>query len=187
MRVRSLALLLILAFVFVGLAGCGDIISFTDPAQKRREANEKRRESISEFLAGEGDVTGETGKTYKTEWFEFTIHSIEKVGSYAGRTAQEGQQLYKVLIIETSTSEETIPVGTFDFYMDDPTFEEYVWAVAPLDGTMMPEEFNLEPGETVQYVMLFEVPVDTTELALVYTEYFDNGEIGTSFTIYVEG
>jgi len=187
MRVKSLTLLLALAFVFVGLAGCSDIISFSDPAEKRREANEKRRESISSFIAGEGDVTGETGETYKTEWFEFTVHSIEKVDSYASRTAGEGHQLYKVLITETSTSEETIPVGTFDFYMDAPAFEEYIWAIAPLDKTMMPAEFSLGPGETVQYVMIYEVPVDTTELALVYTEYYDNGEIGTSFTIYIDG
>jgi len=181
MRLKSLASLLAMALVLIFLAGCGDIISFSDPAVRRRET---RRATIADFLSG--DVTGETGETYQTRWFDFTIHSIDEVDSYAGHDAQEGYQLYKVQASLKNTSDDAIPMGTFDFYMDDPAFEEFIWPIAPLDDTMMPEQFDLELGEIVQYIMIFEVPAKTTELALVYTEFSENEYIGTSFIIFVD-
>jgi len=181
MRIKLLALLLVFVLVFMGLTGCSKIISFKSPA-------EKRRDSIANFIAGdvigEGEVTGKIEETYKTKWFEFTVHSIGKVDSYADHTAERGNQLYKTLITEKNISDVTLLMGTFDFYMDAPNFEEFIRAVAPLDDTMMPEEFNLEPDETVQYVMIFEVPTGTAELALMYTEFFENEGIGTTFVIY---
>jgi len=178
MKIKSLVLLFAFALILVGLAGCGrDIISFRDPAEKRREA-------ISEFI--DKDVAVETGETYKTEWFEFTIHSIDKVKSYAGYEAKDGNRLYKVLVTEKNIADKAIPMGSFDFYMDAPAFEEYIWALAPLDDTMMPESFELEPGEVVQYVMIFEVPVKTDKLALVYTESYDGGGDGATFSIPVK-
>jgi len=77
-------------------------------------------------------------------------------------------------------------MGIFDFYMDDPNFEEYIWAIPPLDSTMMPEEFNLAPNESVQHVMAFEVPAETTKLALVYTENDENGHDGVTFSIAID-
>lgn len=177
MRKKLPALLLVLALVCVNLAGCNRIISFTNPV-------EKRKESISNFLSK--DVTGKIGGTYKTKWFEFTIHSIEEVDSYAGHTAEEGHRLFKVLITETNMEDKAIPMGLFDFYMDDPAFSEYIWAISPLDDTMMPEKFNLEPSESVQYVMVFEVPTDTSGLALTYTENDESGKDGASFAIYID-
>jgi len=177
MRMKSLALLLALALVFISLAGCGDVISFKNPAVKRREV-------ISAFL--DKDVTGEVGKTYKTKWFEFTIQSIEKVKSYADYQAKEGHQLYKVPIVVKSAWDESIPMGTFDFYLDAPDFEEYIWAIPPLDDTMMPEKYDLKPGETVQYVMLFEAPTGIKELMLLYTESFEGGRDGATFAIPIK-
>lgn len=170
-----------LAFVFLCLAGCSHTISFVNPA-------ERRRDSISNFILGNtpGDVTAETGETYKTKWFEFTIQSIDKVDAYKDYKAKEGHRLYKVSISLKSIWDESIPMGLFDFYMDAPDFAEYIWAIPPLDGTMMPEAYNLTPGETVQYIMIFEVPTDTAELALSYTENYESGEDGATFAIYID-
>jgi len=175
MRIKLLALLLTLILVFVGLAGCSN-----EPKKSRAEL----QESISKYIAG--DITGKIGESYNTKWFEFTIHSIDKVDSFAGYEAKDDHQLYKVLIAEKNISDEILAMGTFDFYMDDPGFEEFIWAIAPLDDTMMPEEFDLKPGESAEYVMIFEVPVDTAELALMYTEYFENEGIGATFAIDVD-
>ena len=180
MRFKSMALLLALAFVFIVLAGCEHVISFNNPA-------EKRRESISDFISGNtpGEVAAEPGETYRTKWFEFTIHSIEKVDSYAEHAAEDGHQLYRVIITEKNVWDDIIHMGIFDFYMDAPDFTEYVWAIPPLDDTMMPEAFDLEPGEAIQHVMIFEVPVNTAELALMYTENNENGEDGATYSIYI--
>jgi len=84
MRIKSLALVSVLALVFAGLAGCGNTT---------KTSRQQRRESIANFLSG--DTTGEIGESYQTKWFEFTVQSIEKVVSYAGYTAEEGCQLSK--------------------------------------------------------------------------------------------
>jgi len=181
MRIRLAALLLGAALVFVSLAGCSHTISFTNPA-------EKRRESISEFVSGNtpGNVSAATGETYTTKWFEFTVHSIDKMDTYMDYKAKEGHQLYKILITVKSIWDTTIPMGLFDFYMDAPDFTEYIWAISPLDSTMMPEEYSLEPSQSVQYVMIFEAPTDTVGLALLYTENHDDGSDGATFSIPIE-
>jgi len=181
MRVKSLVLLLLLAFVFFGLAGCKHTISFANPA-------EKRRGSISAFISENisGDVVAETGDTCTTKWFEFTVHSIEKTDAYFDYAAKEGYQPYKVMISLKSIWNEPIPMGIFDFYMDAPDLQEYIWAISPLDDTMMPEEYDLLPRETAQFVMIFEVPTNTAGLALFYTENFEDGNDGATFSIPID-
>jgi hypothetical protein len=171
MRTKTLALIFVLVFSVICLCGCSDVID--DVVN-----------SAAQFLSG--DVTGQIGKTYSTQWFEFTIHSINKVDSYAGYEPASGYQLYDVLITEKNIFDESIPMGTPDFYMDDPDFEEYIWGIDPLDNTMMPEEFYLEPGETAQYHIIFEIPQEVTKLALMYTEFDVNDNEGATFTIYVK-
>jgi len=121
-----------------------------------------------------------------TEWFDFTVHSIKKVDSYAGHVPGAGYALYDVRITERNTFGSAIAMGTRDFYMDDPGFEEYIWPMAPLDATMMPEEFSLEPGKTARYHMVFEAPSDAAALVLLYTELNEDGAQGATFEVPVE-
>lgn len=172
---RKKICLLILAMLFV-FSGC-DIVSFRSPA-------EKRKEDISNYLAK--DVAAKTSETYQTKWFSFTIETIKKVNFYGGYKAKKDHQLYEVQILIKSNWEDPIPMGTYDFYMDAPDFEEYIWGIAPLDDAMMPEKFNLNPSESVQYVMVFEVPIASAHLTLVYTESYESGKDGKSFSIAVD-
>ena len=174
MRTKTLAFIFALIFVVVCLCGCGDIIN---------DVIDDVVNTTSQFLSG--NVTGQIGKAYSTQWFEFTIHSINKVDSYAGYEPASGYQLYDVLITEKNIFDKSIPMGTFDFYMDDPDFEEYIFSIDPLDNTMMPEEFDLKTGETVQYHMIFEIPEGVTKLALMYTEFDTDNNEGTTFTVYI--
>ena len=171
MRKKVSFLFLALFVVMMSITGCGG-----GPANLVNTA--------VQLLAG--DVTGEIGKTYATDWFRFTIHSIEEVDSYAGHTPADDWILYDVVITETNIFDESIPMGTFDFYMDDPSFEEFIWAMEPLDGSMMPESFDLEPGDTVQYHMVFEIPAEVTDLVLMYTEIDERETEGRTFTIHID-
>ena len=126
------------------------------------------------------------GETQSTKWFDFTVHSIEKVDSYVGHELADDYEIYKVDITLKNTFEAIIPMGTFDFYMNDPVFWRPSWPIAPLDDTMMPEEFDLRPNQTVRYIMIFEVPTIHTNLAFVYTEFDANEKEGNTFTIFVE-
>lgn len=144
-------------------------------------------QSVSNTVAQmlNGTVRGEVGKTYSTQWFEFTVKSIEKVDSYAGYKPEDGYELYSVLLSEKNIFEEDIPMGTFDFYMDEDSFVDYIFPIDPLDDTMMPMEFTLKKGEAVEYRMIYEIPAGTEGLMFCYTEIDVSEEEGVEFIIPV--
>jgi len=172
-RVGYLIVIVLLALVCV--AGCN---------QRANDIVDNVVNTAAQMISG--DVTGTVGKVYATEWFEFTIHSIDQVDSYAGYEPGEGYILYDVVISEKNIFESSIPMGTFDFYMDDSSFIEYIWAIDPLDDTMMPLEFELMPEESVLYHMIYEIPDDVTDLVLAYTEIDEEDNEGRTFTINIQ-
>jgi uncharacterized membrane protein YeaQ/YmgE (transglycosylase-associated protein family) len=136
--------------------------------------------------AMKGDVAGEVGKAYLTQWFNFSVLSIGRVEEYAGYEPEEGNVLIDVVIAELCTFDEPIDMGTSDFYVDADSFLEYVYPIDPLDGTMMPENFKLAPKEKKEYHMVYEVPEGAEGLKLVYTEIDASGGEGATFTIDIE-
>ncbi|MDR2514331.1 MAG: hypothetical protein LBD02_03875 [Christensenellaceae bacterium] len=149
-----------------------------------QEAGTKLAEQVGQLL--HGDVTGKIGETYRTEWFNFSVSSIKEVKEYAGYTPKEGNTLYDVVITELSTFADPIPMGTFDFYMDAESFDEYVFPMDPIDETMMPTEFTLNKDDNVNYHMVYEVPSGTAGLKLMYTELSEADEKGATFTIPID-
>jgi hypothetical protein len=132
-----------------------------------------------------GSVTGEVGKTYSTQWFRFSVSSIEKVKKYADYSPQEGNILVDVLIAEQCTFDRPIEMGSYDFFVDAESFEEYVYPLDPLDDTMMPKSFELAPNEKAEYHAVFEVPEDVTGLKLVYIEIDEKENEGATFTVEI--
>lgn len=169
------ALLLVVMLLFAACQGEGE--GFLD------SLNDTVNTAIGQYITGE--VSGQVGKTYATQWFTFTVHSIEKVDSYAGYTATEGNVLYDVLISETNTFSEDIPMGTFDYVMDEDSWADYAYALDPLDDTMMPAEIYLAPGESLECHLVFEVPDIQSGLKFIYHEINELQEMGTVFTIQV--
>ncbi|MDR1159752.1 MAG: hypothetical protein LBK69_03900, partial [Syntrophomonadaceae bacterium] len=86
-------------------------------------------------------------------------------------------------IKEKGTFEEPVFMGTFDFYMDSSSFEEYVYPIDPINDSMMPLEFMLAKDQTVEYHMIYEIPGSTTDLQLMYTELDENEQDGATFTV----
>ncbi|MDR1205788.1 MAG: hypothetical protein LBL26_09975 [Peptococcaceae bacterium] len=161
-----------LTVLVFALSGCGGSV---------RQAALNTAKSVVEMLSG--DVTGEVGKTYATQWFEFTVQSIGEVSEYAGYTPEDGYTLYDVLITETGTFDEASPMGTFDFYMDASSFEDYIYPLDPMSDDMMPMEFDLEPNQTVEYHMVYEIPSNASGVNLMYTEVDAEENEGVTFNI----
>ncbi|MDR1193443.1 MAG: hypothetical protein LBK98_04615 [Peptococcaceae bacterium] len=180
MRGKSFLVCIFLVIFTVSLSGCGGD-SVRQAASSAAQSVANTVQSVAELLSG--DVTGEVGKTYATQWFEFTIESIEEVSKYAGYTPEDGYVLYDVLITEKGTFDEPSPMGTYDFYMDAPDFYDYVAPMGPLSEEMMPEEFDLAPDQIVEYHMVYEIPADTVGLKLMYTEWDSEDNEGNTFTI----
>jgi hypothetical protein len=164
------------------------ILSFSACGQKVEQAADTAAGAISSAGRAlgqllEGDVTGEIGKDYRTEWFSFNIASVEEVSEYAGYTPTEDYTLVDVIVSETCIFDQAIPMGTFDFYMDSDSFEDYIYPLDPLDDSMMPLEFDLAPDESVQYHMVYEIPVERDGLVLMYTEIDESDTEHATFTI----
>lgn len=178
MRSKRLTPILATLIILLALTGCkSSFISFQDPAIKQSD-------SIPKYIA-EGEAK-EVGQTYQTRWFDFTVQSLKKVNSYAKYKPQEGCKLYKAELLLKGTWTAAVEMTLADFYMDDPSFEDFIRPLAPLDETMMPEAYSLNPGQIAAYTLLFEVPETVTALTLNYTEFLENGAIGKTFSMAVK-
>ena len=168
-----IAIVFVVSMMFVFAAcGSGSVIE---------QAVEEVKLSTARMI--EGNVKGEVGKTYATQWFEFTIDSIKKIDSIEGYSPEEGNILVDVVATLKGTFEEPSIMGTSDFYMDSDTFADYVWALSPLNESMMPDEYYLDTDETVTYHMIFEVPDGLSDLKIMYTEIDIDNTIYATFVI----
>jgi len=137
---------------------------------------------ISQFYP---TVEIEIGNRHSTHWFDFTIHSIEVVEGYAGHTAVYGHQLWKVDITQTGTFHEPVPMFDTDWFMDDDSFRAVLFPHPQFEGReeMMPEAFWLPRGQSERHIMLFEVPMHTTNLTLSYEEMDDRYIVWSHFVL----
>jgi hypothetical protein len=159
-------------------SGCGAVRDIVNSAA----------EQFSDSTPSEiGAINVETGKTYSTQWFNFKVHSAQYVDEYAGYAPREGNTLLDILIEETNTFEEPIPMGTFDFYITMENASHELYPMNPIDDdpTMMPEEFELDDGEKAEYHMLFEFPDDSSGIELNYTEIDEEETISAIFTLAI--
>lgn len=139
------------------------------------------QEVKAHFLSG--DVNGKIGKTYSTAWFEFTINSIEEISEYEDYTPAEDSVLYDVVINEKNICQEKIFMGTYDFYMESSALSDPIFPLDPLDENMMPTQFGLAVDEVAEYHMVYEIPANVPDLALMFVEVDENGKEGSTFTI----
>jgi hypothetical protein len=172
---KKLTYVTMLLLLSLTLGACGD-----DNGSSLRSSLSS---TVQNFLSG--NVTGEVGKAYSTQWFNFAIRSIERVDEYAGYVPAEGNILLDAVVEELCTFNEPIPMGTFDFFVDADTFLDYVYPLSPLDETMMPENFDLAPKENAIYHMIYEIPANTVDLRLMYIEIDEEENEGTTFTINI--
>lgn len=169
---KVLAVLLSLT-IAMGAVGCGGASDALDNAAS----------GVASFI--KGDVTGEVGKNYSTEWFEFSINTLETATEYKGVEVEEGYQFVIANITEKNIwdGNEAIPMGAYDFYMTADGATEEIWMEYSWDDAMMPDEFELQPDETATYDAVFYIPVDTAEAKFVYIEIDENEKVGATFTI----
>jgi len=172
MHKKLLAIVITVTIVFIFTA-CGDASLVKDSI----------KHTVAQSI--KGSIYVEARKTHRTEWFQFTIESIERIDHYAGYSPAEGCQFIDVLITQKGifNDSEPIPMGTFDFYMDSSIFEECIYPIKPFDDAMMPEEFDLAYDQTVVYHMIYEIPVIVPDLRLMYTEWFKDNREGATFIV----
>ncbi len=140
-------------------------------------------EKVASFI--QGDVTGEVGKVYKTQWFDFSVNSLETVAEYEGVPADEGYVFVVANITEKNTwdGNESIPMSNWDFYMLEGTDTAEINPESPWADAMMPDEFSLAPDEEVTYDVVFMVSENVADVKFVYLEVDEDGGTHATFTI----
>jgi|GEM_PF-1087803 len=178
-KLVALALTFALA---VGTAGCGNESSGGVTGMV-----ENAIQNVADRVASviSGDMQGEIGGLYKTQWFDFSVNSMEVVKEYEGQPADDGYQFVVLEVYEKNTWDGggSIPMGTFDFYVDNAAFSDFVWAESPWTDNMMPDEFTLTPDEEVTYDVVFMVPENVADVDFTYVEIDENQGIGSTFII----
>jgi len=156
----------------LGLAGCSSNGGGNDISN-----------AVAQLL--EGDVTGQIGKEYKTQWFTFTINSMSTNSSFAGYTAASGNKLVIANITLTNIFGSSQPFGTYDWFVLGDNTDE-IYPLSPLNDKMMPESFSLNDKETVTYDVVIEFPEDLKNPYFMYTEIDEKGTAGTTFKIPIK-
>jgi hypothetical protein len=185
---KSLFVLIFAFMVWILISGC----EIAEPASTEELADNYvlETEITQEFI--KGYVEGRVGKIYSTRWFDFEIISMEHVDSYSTEYRGDSWIMLDVIVEETNTSDKFIGMGTFDFYAAIdvfPDIENALYKLYPNDpfpddtDTMMPLEFELAPGETVRYHMIFEYPNEVRGAQLVYTEIDEYDNEGATVSI----
>jgi len=169
---RAVALLLAVCMAAtLGLVGCG---TGGNPINSVSNA-------IAQMI--EGDVTGQAGKEYATKWFTFTVNTMGTGTSFAGYEAASGNKLVLANITITNTFGSPQPFGTYDWLVDDGSLANPYWPMAPLNSNMMPENYMLNDGETVNYDVLVEYPANMSNPNFMYIEVDEEGNTFTTFKI----
>lgn len=138
-------------------------------------------------------VPGEVVSTY---WFQFTLESAEEVDSYDGYRAGDGNRLLVCRISLENTFDDTVSMAQTDFFLlwEDPTsttadtdtgLEGMVgtYALPHFSNRQLEDAYDLDREEMQEGDLVFEIPEEITQCALVFEEYYVDAESETGYSV----
>lgn len=132
--------------------------------------------------------TARPGETLESSFFSFTVTDIasaEKLDGYNPGT--EGRKFVTAHVSVTNTYGQDIPVGNYDFSVFYDTGEEMSeedrWAYSAFMDGMYPDEATLEPGQTLEGMIVFDIPADVTDFVIAYQETFEDEFVGNTYAV----
>lgn len=127
----------------------------------------------------------------KTIFFNFSVESAQWVDEVNGYAPAEGNALLDTVIKIKNTSGDDLPMGIYDFQAQwgGDGEEDFSFQSEDITGEgIMPVEFYMSKGETVEYHVYFEVPAGSTELSVSYWELYTdkdgNEKDGDTYFVY---
>lgn len=144
-----------------------------------------------DVYAYDGAGIGYVGDIMHTYWFDFTVNNIMFCQNFQGYTAREGYQLIVLDMTIENTFDEEVPMFDTDFWVewgeDDYDFD-YSYPVSDLydiSTDFLPERYYLTTDDIVTGLLMYEVPVGYSEYMLIFEEYFEDGDVGDWFGVYL--
>lgn len=149
---------------------------------------------------GSGSTVGATTDPYNgglkdtihTLFFDFSVESAQWVDEINGYTPSEGNALLDTVIkIKNTSSDNALPMTIYDFQAQwgGEGDDDFSFQPEEISGDgIMPVEFTLNKGESVEYHVYYEVPTGSSALSVSYWELYtdkDGNEVDGD-TYFVE-
>lgn len=133
-------------------------------------------------------ITGKTGETLSTAFFDFTVSEVkaaEELDEY--KPQSEGHRFIVAEVSVKNTTDQIIPVGNYDFSIlwesEEEIAEEDQYPYKSFMEGMYPDDTTLNPGDTLSGSVVFEIPSDISDFAVVYDEVYDDEFEGDSYMV----
>lgn len=144
-----------------------------------------------DVYAYDGAGIGYVGDIMHTYWFDFTVNDIMFCQTFQGYTAREGYQLIVLDMTIKNTFEEEVPMFDTDFWVEwgeddyDFDYSNPVSDLYDISTDFLPERYYLTTDDIVTGLLMYEVPVGYSEYMLIFEEYYEDGDVGDWFGVYL--
>lgn len=118
------------------------------------------------------------GEEISTAWFTFSVEEATRTQEYQGYSAQQGESLVVVELSLKSRYDQAIPMFDTDFQLSWQGMEPQDQRCMPVEHycqEQLPTEYELQPRETLEGVVVYEIPEEAQDLVLTFQEVFDDG------------
>ena len=144
-----------------------------------------------DVYAYDGSGIGYVGDIMHAYWFDFTVNNVLFCQSFQGYSAREGYQLIVLDMTIENTFEEEVPMFDTDFWVEweenDSDFD-YSYPVSnsyDISHDFLQEHYYLHTNDIITGLLMYEVPVGASEYMLIFEEYFEDGDVGDWFGVYL--
>jgi len=138
-----------------------------------------------------GNAEGFLGDTMHTYFFDYTVNSAYLCDEYEGYTPQDGNEILVADVTIKNTVTSTLPMYDTDFQIqwNDNADDAYGFPITldlddVLNDQMLPGEYELSIGKTINGLLVYEVPAGNKDFSISYLEMFDDDSTGDVFFVY---
>ncbi|MCM1540966.1 MAG: DUF4352 domain-containing protein [Blautia sp.] len=138
-----------------------------------------------------GNAEGYLGDTMHTYFFDYTVNSAYLCDEYEGYTPADGNEILVADITIKNTVTSTLPMYDTDFQIqwNDTADDAFGFPITlelddVLNDQMLPGEYELSINQTVNGLLVYEVPAGQKDFSISYLEMFDDDSTGDVFFVY---
>lgn len=142
-----------------------------------------------------GNAEGRIGDTMHTYFFDYTVNSAYLCDEYEGyEPVNSGYEILVADVTIKNTFIESLPMFDSDFQVQwgDDADDAYEYPITcfyleegeVLNDQMLPYEYELSINQSVNGLLVFEVPAGKKDFSISYLELFDDDTSGDVFFVY---
>lgn len=125
------------------------------------------------------------GDTVSTVFLDFTVDSVDVEDSYQGYTPAGGGRLVVASLTIQNTERYSMPMGQMDFPLVWGTGDsDWDYPLAQFCDKQFADEYEIPINGSAQGVLVYEVPRDVEDCALVFEEYFEDDTVGEQYAVF---